>query len=40
MGKCSYHGQVNKNTGKPNGVGLVVKDSGDIYEGQFKNGFI
>ena len=26
--------------GKPNGAGLVVKDTGDIYEGQFKNGFI
>ena len=41
-GKWNYYGQVNPTTKKPDGIGFAIRsdnlDSGEIVEGNFKNG--
>ena len=37
---CNYFGQVDEETGKPNGIGVAVKSSYQVLEGGFKNGEI
>jgi len=38
---CSYFGQVDKHTQKPNGIGIAIdQEDQDIMEGFFKHGRI
>ena len=35
---CTYHGQVDPTTRKPNGVGIAITELGHIHEGYFEQG--
>ena len=35
---CNYFGQIDPNTGKPEGIGMAVAQDGRIFEGGFKDG--